>query len=344
MLVSVVVPVYNVEKYLKKCIDSLVNQSYRDLEIILVDDGSTDNSYSICKNYSERDSRIRVFSKDNEGLGLTRNYGIKRAAGHYLVLVDSDDELGLDHINQLINVAKSFPKVDLVIAGYERINEKSDTTDRYKYEKGHYQNSTIKDSMLPRLIGGLPNVSDSIAVSACGHLYSLRLILEHDLTFESERLYISEDLIFNFDYILRSKEVIISEISTYKYRLTEGSLTKRYLPDRFSKVKVMYDYQLFKLTEIYSGKLLDEVMLRLSKQYFIYLRMCFRQEDKSISGKKISIALKDIKKICEDSYTRKIISEYPISQLGIKQKSFIYLVKYSFSSLIYIFVKAGLIE
>ena len=76
--VSIVVPVYNVEKYLKRCVDSLIEQSYSNLEILLVDDGSKDSSLSICKEYELKDSRIRVFHKENEGLGLTRNYGIER--------------------------------------------------------------------------------------------------------------------------------------------------------------------------------------------------------------------------------------------------------------------------
>ena len=103
--VSIVVPVYNVEKYLKRCVDSLIEQSYSNLEILLVDDGSKDSSLSICKEYELKDSRIRVFHKENEGLGLTRNYGIERATGEYITFVDSDDYLTSDAIAAMLDRA-----------------------------------------------------------------------------------------------------------------------------------------------------------------------------------------------------------------------------------------------
>lgn len=103
MKVSIIVPIYNVEKYLAKCIDSLVNQTYRDVEIILVNDGSTDSSEDIVKQYAEKDSRIMALNKVNGGLSDARNYGLKYATGEYCLFIDSDDYLALNAIELCVN-------------------------------------------------------------------------------------------------------------------------------------------------------------------------------------------------------------------------------------------------
>ena len=105
-LISVIVPIYNTELYLKRCLDSIIKQTYKNLEIILVDDGSTDNSLKICNEYKAKDKRIKVYHKKNEGLSSTRNYGMKKACGNYLFFIDSDDFMSLDIIEFLYNSLK----------------------------------------------------------------------------------------------------------------------------------------------------------------------------------------------------------------------------------------------
>lgn len=105
-MVSIVVPVYNTEKYLNMCIKSLVEQSEKDIEIILINDGSTDRSLSICEDFQKRDSRIRIISKENEGLGRARNTGLEAAHGEYITFVDSDDWLHIDFIKRIIEAMK----------------------------------------------------------------------------------------------------------------------------------------------------------------------------------------------------------------------------------------------
>ena len=97
-LISVVIPVYNVEKYLQRCVTSVTEQSYSNLDIILVDDGSVDKSGAICDDFAKKDKRIRVIHKENEGLGLTRNVGIKAATGNYICFIDSDDYIAREYI------------------------------------------------------------------------------------------------------------------------------------------------------------------------------------------------------------------------------------------------------
>jgi len=116
-LVSVVVPVYNVEKYVDRCLESIVNQSYRNIEILLIDDGSTDDSGRICDLWAAKDCRICVYHKENEGLGSARNLGIERAKGEYIAFIDSDDWWELDLVEKMITVGES-KKADLIFMDF----------------------------------------------------------------------------------------------------------------------------------------------------------------------------------------------------------------------------------
>lgn len=107
-LVSIIIPVYNVQEYLRKCLDSVINQTYKNLEIIIVNDGSTDNSFSICKEYAKKDPRIILLSQENRGLSNARNTGIKKISGNYIYFVDSDDWLRLDAIEESIALAIEY--------------------------------------------------------------------------------------------------------------------------------------------------------------------------------------------------------------------------------------------
>lgn len=119
--ISVIVPVYNVEQYLRKCLDSIINQTYAHLEIILVDDGSTDSSGAICDEYAARDARIRVYHKPNGGLSSARNYGLDRMSGDYIAYVDSDDWLDLDLYRRCIEKFQGKPDIDAVYYEFDDV-------------------------------------------------------------------------------------------------------------------------------------------------------------------------------------------------------------------------------
>lgn len=121
-LVSIIVPVYNVEKYLKECIESIINQSFSNLEIILVDDGSTDESGNICDDFLNKDKRIKVFHKTNGGLSDARNYGINNSSGKYITFVDSDDLISPIFIDVLYNAIKQYD-THLSICGFQRFKD-----------------------------------------------------------------------------------------------------------------------------------------------------------------------------------------------------------------------------
>lgn len=120
--ISVIIPIYNTEKYLERCLDSAINQTFKDIEIILINDGSIDNSYKICQKYQKKDSRIRLFNQENRGQGFSRNFGIIQSKSDFIFFLDSDDFIEPDTIEQLYNQV-IFDNSDIVIGGWEKVNE-----------------------------------------------------------------------------------------------------------------------------------------------------------------------------------------------------------------------------
>ena len=151
-LVSVIIPVFNVEKYLSSCVNSVLNQSYTNLEIILVDDGSTDNSGSLCDEFQKRDDRVKVYHKPNEGLGYTRNFGIDHASGKYIMLLDSDDYIELEMIQRMYDRAIEN-SADLVVEGYVKVSESGDILFKDTYSEALLTGDAVKNEFLPRMIG-----------------------------------------------------------------------------------------------------------------------------------------------------------------------------------------------
>ncbi len=144
-LITVVVPIYNVEQYLKRCVDSIINQTYKNLEIILIDDGSPDNCGLICDEYASKDSRIRVIHKQNGGLSDARNVGIKSATGKYITFIDSDDYITLDYIEYLYNLIKKYNvKLSIcsvnIVWGEAKPDENTNLKDELLDTKSAYEN------------------------------------------------------------------------------------------------------------------------------------------------------------------------------------------------------------
>jgi len=339
MLVSIVVPVYNVQKFLPECLESLLNQTYKNIEIILVNDGSKDESLKVCYEYQQKDSRIKVYDKENEGLGLTRNYGMLRATGDAIVFVDSDDTLELDAISRLCHEASSN-NADLVIAGHNRTKMDGTFHSSNPYCDECYEGDEIRSLLIPRLIGSQPNVKDSISMSACGVLYRKKLIMNNNLLFLSERKYISEDLLFNIMFLCHVNKVSLISFCGYNYRMNQGTLTTSYRRDRFEKNVELYHFERKLLQE---NNLLDDCELRLKKQFFVFLRQSIKQEKANISKKKMKDILKQIRVIVNNQTVQDIINSYPIQQLGIQQKVFIYLVKYKCVLILYALLEGGVV-
>ena len=332
-MISVIVPVYNVEKYLRKCIESIINQTYKELEIILVDDKSTDTSGDICDDLAKEDIRIKVIHKNkNEGLGYARNTALDIVKGEYVTFVDSDDYLDEDAIEVMHNAIQE-KQVDACIGGFKRVSDDEIITKKVTYREEEFRGREEVDNLLFRLIGSAPDKKDAIKMSVWNCMYNMRIIKDYNVKFESEREYLSEDIFFDIKYYHQANSVTILSNSCYNYRHNEKSLTKKYRKNRFELSKKMYEKEKEELEKI---NLYEEAKYRLSRQFFIYTLACIKQENTKISNKALKEALKSIKEICNDKLLRKVIDEYPIEQLERKQKIFLRLIQHKKTLLLYI--------
>lgn len=215
-LISVVVPVYNVEKYLNRCIESIVNQTYKNLEIILVDDGSTDSSQMICDEWAEKDKRIKVIHKKNGGLSSARNAGLKVLTGKYVCFIDSDDYI---EINALELMLKSIisDDYDVCICNTNLVDN-----DYNIISKENYKSSIISgDDIIKSFLTG--KVFESI--SACDKLYKVSVIKNNDITFNEKEKW-GEDFPFNYLYFQHVKKLISIDDRLYNYLIKRnGSIT-----------------------------------------------------------------------------------------------------------------------
>ncbi len=215
-LISVIIPVYNIEDYVAECINSVLHQSYDNLEIIVIDDGSTDNSREIIRHFCESDARIKLIEQDNCGVSRARNVGIKYATGQYIMFVDGDDWLESDSILQLFTIARqsgaeivkgSFIWCDPIrkIKRYHILEEK-----QYKKEE------VIKNFLCGR------NIPSTVWAS----LYKRNIIFDEILTFnENEK--IGEDGIFTMKALDKAKIVYLTSIPVYNIRVREGSASRK---------------------------------------------------------------------------------------------------------------------
>lgn len=187
--ISIIVPVYNTEKYLNKCIDSLINQTLKDIEMIIINDGTKDNSEEIIKEY--KDKRIKYYKNDNQGIGKTRNFGIKKAHGEFLMFIDSDDYIKEDCCEKLYNNAKENNSSIVVSDFYKDINGRLE-----EIKIGNFKTSSIKDNK---------DLLLTINTGPCNKIFKRELIINNNIMFEENHKY--EDSPFVIDSILYADKI-----------------------------------------------------------------------------------------------------------------------------------------
>ena len=318
-LVSIIVPVYNVEKYVSECVNSLRRQSYNKIEIILVDDGSKDRSGLICDSFMKIDKRITVIHKKNEGLGYARNAGLNVAKGEYVYFIDSDDIVGENIISELVAILRKN-SCDTVIGGYTRVDNVGKQLYETAYKSFLYEsNSSIKNELLPRLFGSSPIKRDSVRMSVWNVLFSMSIIKENKLSFLSERDVVSEDIIWDIDYYKNAQKVLLTNFTDYFYRKRDKSLTNINDPLFLKKINKLYQLELNKMND----ELNSDIKFRIKREYFVNLVSCFSQAAKN---KKIISAIQNLRELVNDSFVRRIINEYPYKDTNLKARTFLTLI------------------
>lgn len=338
-MVSVIIPVYNVVKYLPECINSVLRQSYKNYEIILIDDGSTDGSEAVCDLYGEKYENVHAFHKVNEGLGIARNYGLAQAKGDYVLFLDSDDYVKKDFVEVLCRRMEE-KCADYCKSGFFRVDDSSKIVAIRKYDDSVFDKDAIKGKLMPRFFGSSPKNNDSVEMCVCACLFKRSIIEKNRLKFLSEREVLSEDIFFSIDYLKKIKVAYLSDYVGYYYRVNNGSLSHSYRADRFEKSKHLNRLLLAEARKIGD---LGGIKNRIYKQFFINIRSSLAQERLTVSGLSFLESRHNIKRICCDNDVKKIISEYPINKLGIKQRIFIWLIKRRLVTLLMLFINFGVI-
>ena len=322
-LVSIIVPIYNVEAYLDRCIQSLLNQTLKEIEIILVDDESPDNCPQMCDSYAASDYRIKVIHKKNGGLGLARNSGLKLATGEYIAFVDSDDYVDLTMYEDLYNIAKQN-KLDTVFSNFKIQNNNKIQIIQQQKDFKVYKDSEIKNNLLLNMIASDANIKKErlFDMSVWRAIYSKDIISQYNIKFESERLFISEDIIFHIDYCSHAKAIGVVPQAYYHYTVNLDSLTKKIRTDRFTMSKILHE-------EIIRRSILNDLpqhVIQRADRFFIgYARSNIRNLCKSNLPyiKKREIVLN----ICKDEYWKKIYNRYPIKKMPLTHKIFLLCIK-----------------
>lgn len=330
--VSVIVPVYNVEKYIHRCIKTIQNQSLEDIEIILVDDGSKDNCKKICDEYANSDNRIKVIHKENAGLGFARNTGIENATSKYIVFIDSDDYIELNMLEELYNNIEKN-NVDVCYCDFNRVKNGNIISAPHLIGKqGVYEKEQIKNIIIPDLIGGSPDNKndDVIGWGVWKAIYKRNIITKNQVYFHSEKEMISEDIIFQLDYLKYVNKVSILEKRLYNYCINNNSLSTTYRADRFDKILYLYESKIKRLIELDS---FEQSKIRADRLLLANIRMEFMIDIKALKYKECKKILKGI------LYNKTVINiskTYPINKLPLRQKIYGYLIRYKQIELIYI--------
>ena len=320
--ISVIIPVYNSQNYIGECLESIINQTYNNLEIIIVNDGSDDNSLKIMKKYKELDERVIIINKENEGVSVARNVGIDAASSEWLTFVDSDDYLEKDAIENLV---KGIDKdTQMVISNvYCVVNNKRKVAPCEYSKKTVFQENN-KRELIESIIYDNNKWKMKYAATPFAKLYSKNLLIENKINFV-KGITNGEDGVFNFLCYNYAKKIIFIENLTYNYRLYPESASKKYdsnLIKNYTKLLIELEKQLIErnLYKKYENEYRFSVLRRLNKFFNKYF---FDKRTK----KTYRELKKEFKNLLETQPYKNIIYNGNTKFLSIKRKLMLLLVR-----------------
>lgn len=255
--ISIIIPVYNKENLISRCVDSVINQTYKELEIIIVDDGSTDRSGIICEEYSKKDNRIRVIHKKNGGLSSARNAGLKIATGDYIGFVDSDDWISVDFFEYLLNLLVRY-NADISICDYCLTNGLISTEN-----VDESITSLQRDDLLRTFFRVNGERSNS---SVCNRLYRRELL--YDVEFPDG--YVNEDVFFSYFVFIKTKNAVMSNLKKYYYYINNGGITRGALRKQDLSLYYVWD-RVVEHTSSYNSPYYEIAVLNRKRAIFTLL-------------------------------------------------------------------------
>lgn len=294
-LVSIIVPIYNSENFINRCMDSLVNQAYENIEIITIDDGSKDNSLEILKKYAKKDKRIKVFSQQNQGPSVARNTGLDKSSGDYIMFVDIDDYIDLDMVRFLVADIEDT-KSTLVLCDNSEIW--SDRVDERKILDDN--NDTSKSKVIKSIASGKAGL-------VCGKLFSKSIIDKYHIKFDKGAK-MCEDQLFFLNISIKCENFIYVPKPLYNYdRRNENSITIKYQKNAIDNQIYVID----NIRKILNNSDLDndEINLIINSRYISAINYCISNEilDMKISNMKNKIL--NIKNIIQNNKLKECVGK-----------------------------------
>lgn len=267
-MVSVIIPIYNVEKYLEECVESVLCQTYQNLEVILVDDGSPDGCGAICEEYAQKDKRVRVIHKENGGLSDARNAGLDVCRGDYIVFVDSDDCIHPQMIERLYNLLMKY-QADMAICSFQDIEE-NEMPLYAKYDAQGKEYCFEKENIMNQL-----QSRNLLTVVAWNKIYKARL-------FENIRYpkgYIHEDEFVIHKLLHLCTRTVYTEEKLYYYRKRGDSIMGNISPKKIQDIYLAYEDRISFLEEKQYGRIITDTKLQLMHQITKYYKLIKKRDD-----------------------------------------------------------------
>lgn len=257
-MVSVIIPIYNSEDKLERCVKSVLDQTYKDFEVLLIDDGSKDGSLKICEKFATEDERVRVISKENEGVSATRNRGIDLAKGEYIQFLDSDDYIAPDMMELLVTRMEET-KADVVVSGYTEIRAEG----RKDILPGYAGSCNVTE-----LQQEYPNIFGIVILNAIWNKMYRRDRIQ-GIRFH-EDISLGEDLIFNLEYLKKSGNLSFIQSPLYRYDIREESLNTKFRENSIELAKGIYQESMSFAKEVGLQEPSCEQISNTFIQYFFY--------------------------------------------------------------------------
>lgn len=311
-LISIIIPVYNVEKYLKECLESVINQTYTNLEIILVDDGSTDSSGNICDEYKKRDTRIKVIHKENGGVSIARNLGLNNANGQYIGFIDSDDYVEPKYCEKLLKSIKEN-NVQCALCKFDKVYEK-------KNQNTIFESNYIMDKN--DLIMEILDVQKGFGFCT-QKLWTKNALV--DIKY-NENIKVGEDSLFCIESCKNIYKVYVLNEKLYHYRLNENSLVRKY-DENYAQKYLRAMQETKKYIEENHNK---PDIIKKFNNYIVYniliivINYCFNRNNKMSIIKQIE----ELKKVCKIPEFKYAIKNCDYNGFSLTRKITIFTLKY----------------
>lgn len=323
MLVSVVVPVFNKEEYIRECLDSIVSQTYRELEILLVDGGSSDRSADICDEYAAADPRVKVIRTKSRGPAESVLVGTGQAKGDYFIFVDSDDWMDTDMVEQLANHTSGTAR-EIVLSDY--VIEKEGGIQNFIYQDvrpGEYDRDMIMDQIIPRLWGLEVR---AVSQSRCMKLFSRELVTAN-VNYPEPDLIFAEDGAFTVPCVLDADRLyFLDHKAMYHYRYVNDSSVHRYKPqmtDNIRRIRLIINRA---IRDKFGSdvKRCDALLEMYNPEYVILLGFAVRNE---LLGSRDKCA-ENIRRICLEPENAALIREYPVIYRDLFNRMIYFVMKH----------------